>query len=230
MTNEMTFGKTEVTGEIIKNSGLDRPIRAKSMVVTIFGDIIESYGGKIWLGNLISLVNLFGISERLLRTSVFRLANEGWLKKTRRGRRSFYEMTTEGKEQTELATKLIYSFKQKSWNGIWGFVIYTAKESHKDKNIQLRHHLSLMGFGALSKNIYVHPDMDNLLVKNIINKLGLHGQVLIMQSQHVGTDKESNNKEIVKQCCSFEDMDLMYRCFLQCYTPIFKKLKKKSND
>ncbi len=70
----MTFGKTEVTGEIIKNSGLDRPIRAKSMVVTIFGDIIESYGGKIWLGNLISLVNLFGISERLLRTSVFRLA------------------------------------------------------------------------------------------------------------------------------------------------------------
>lgn len=212
----------------INNTNLDRPIRAKSMVATIFGDFIDPHGGKIWLGNLISLVKLFDINERLLRTSIFRLAEDGWVKKTKEGRRSFYELTTEGQEQTVLASELIYHFKQKSWNGVWDFVISTSKEIHAAKNNQLRHRLSLMGFGVLSKNIYAHPDVDNELIDKIIKELGLERQVLVMQSQASGPYSESNNQELVKQCCPYDEVEKMYIYFLRTYTPVLKWLKKKS--
>jgi len=38
------------------------------------------------------LVRPFGISDRLVRTSVFRLAEEGWLDAQRDGRRSRYTL------------------------------------------------------------------------------------------------------------------------------------------
>jgi phenylacetic acid degradation operon negative regulatory protein len=46
------------------------PPRSKSLVMTIFGDSIAPHGGTIWLGSLIELLAPFGVSARLLRTSV----------------------------------------------------------------------------------------------------------------------------------------------------------------
>src|SRR5213080_3968262 len=48
------------------------PLRAKSLVTTVFGDSIAPHGGAVWLGSLIELLAPFGISDRLVRTSVFR--------------------------------------------------------------------------------------------------------------------------------------------------------------
>src|SRR5450830_1341303 len=68
------------------------PPRSKSLVMTIFGDAIVPHGGVVWLGSLIELLEPFGVNDRLLRTSVFRLAQEGWLGAQRDGRRSCYSM------------------------------------------------------------------------------------------------------------------------------------------
>ena len=54
-------------------------VRAGSLITTVFGDAVASRGGTIWLGSLITAMSGFGISERLVRTSVFRLTQDGWL-------------------------------------------------------------------------------------------------------------------------------------------------------
>src|SRR5690242_6525073 len=54
------------------------PIRGGSLLITIFGDAIAPRGGAIGLGSLISLAQPFELTERLVRTSVARLASEGW--------------------------------------------------------------------------------------------------------------------------------------------------------
>ena len=64
------------------------PPRSKSLVMTIFGDAIAPHGGRLWLGSLIELVAPLGVTDRLVRTSVFRLVQEGWLVANREGRRS----------------------------------------------------------------------------------------------------------------------------------------------
>ena len=52
-------------------------LRAGSLITTVFGDSIAPRGGTVWLGSLIRAMAEFGVNERLVRTSVFRLAREG---------------------------------------------------------------------------------------------------------------------------------------------------------
>src|SRR5882757_4595161 len=73
------------------------PPRAKSLIVTVWGDALAPHGGAVWLAGLIRLMAPFGINERLVRTSVFRLAQDGWLAATTHGRTSRYRLTQEGK-------------------------------------------------------------------------------------------------------------------------------------
>ena len=65
-----------------------RPPRAKSLVVTVFGDSILPHGGTVWVGSLIRLLGPFGINERGVRTAVQRLTVEGWLSSRSVGRRA----------------------------------------------------------------------------------------------------------------------------------------------
>src|SRR5436190_15250989 len=64
------------------------PPRAKSLVVTVWGDALAPHGGAVWLSGLIRLLAPLGLNERLVRTSVYRLARDGWLASRQAGRRS----------------------------------------------------------------------------------------------------------------------------------------------
>ena len=74
-----------------------RPLRAGSLLTSVFGDAIAPRGGAVWLGSLINVLEPFGINQRLVRTSVFRLAKEGWLRSEQIGRRSYYSLTPDGR-------------------------------------------------------------------------------------------------------------------------------------
>ena len=46
-------------------------LKAKSLIVTVFGDALVPHGGTVWLGSLIALMAPFGLNERLVRTAAF---------------------------------------------------------------------------------------------------------------------------------------------------------------
>lgn len=52
---------------------------ASSLIVSLFGDLVRPRGGRIWLGSLIRLLEPLALSERLVRSTVFRLARDQWL-------------------------------------------------------------------------------------------------------------------------------------------------------
>src|SRR2546429_5416552 len=56
-----------------------RPLRAGSLLVTIFGDAIAPRGAAVTLGSLIRLAAPFSLTERLVRTSVTQLARDRWI-------------------------------------------------------------------------------------------------------------------------------------------------------
>ena len=62
--------------------------KAKSLIITVYGDAISHHGGAAWLGSVINLVEPLGLNERIVRTSVFRLSKEEWLSSSQIGRRS----------------------------------------------------------------------------------------------------------------------------------------------
>ena len=80
--------------DILVDEFRSRPtIRAGSLIITVFGDAIAPRGGTVWIGSLIRALSDFDISERLVRTSVFRLVRDDWLIASQVGRRSYYSLS-----------------------------------------------------------------------------------------------------------------------------------------
>ena len=85
------------------------PPRAPSLIITVWGDAIAPHGGAVLLAGLIRLLAPFGINERLVRTSVFRLAREAGSRRRRHGRASLYRLTRDGARRFDDAYRRIYA-------------------------------------------------------------------------------------------------------------------------
>jgi phenylacetic acid degradation operon negative regulatory protein len=141
--------------ELVARFRRQRPLRAGSLIVTLFGDSLVPRGGAIALGSLIRLAEPFGINERLVRTATARLAQDGWLVARRVGKHSEYRLSDDGREQFAQATLRIYGEAGAHWSGRWTLVVLpplAAKERQR-----LRRELAWQGFGELSSGVFAHP-------------------------------------------------------------------------
>ncbi len=86
----------------------DGRLRIWSIVITIFGDLVQPRGGSIAMGDLIALTAPLGIEEGALRTAMSRLAKDGWVEGTRSGRQSHYALTAQGRAEFVPAAARIY--------------------------------------------------------------------------------------------------------------------------
>jgi phenylacetic acid degradation operon negative regulatory protein len=144
--------------ELVARFRRQRPLRAGSLIVTLFGDSILPRGGTIALGSLIALAQPFGLNERLVRTATSRLAKDGWLEGRRTGKLSEYHLSDDGRERFAEATKRIYSAPDMEWSGRWTVIVLPPMPAAQRK--ALRDELLWRGFGPLSNNVFAHPELD----------------------------------------------------------------------
>ena len=83
-------------------------LRVWSLVITVFGDSVETRGGRIATARLRALVDRIGIEEGALRTALSRLSADEWVTSERAGRSSTYSLTRRGKAEARAATQAIY--------------------------------------------------------------------------------------------------------------------------
>src|SRR3984957_6619660 len=141
---------------LLRHFHRQRPIRGGSLLITIFGDSIAPRGGVVSLGSLISLAHPFGLTERLVRTSVARLAGDGWLLARRDGRRSEYRITPTGRDPFPEATRRIYGAIPDSWGGQWTLLILPPANGGRRQDV--REELRWLGFGQVSPGVFAHPN------------------------------------------------------------------------
>jgi phenylacetic acid degradation operon negative regulatory protein len=139
---------------LVRHFRAQRPLRAGSLLITIFGDAIAPRGGAVTLGSLIRLAAPFGLTERLVRTSVARLAREGWLASHRAGRRSQYRLTRGGAARFAEATRRIYGENPQVWDRRWTLVLLPATVR---RPADVREELRWLGFGQLSPALFARP-------------------------------------------------------------------------
>lgn len=146
-----------VAADLVERFRRQRPVRAGSLLVTLFGDSIMPRGGAIALGSLITLGALFGLNERLVRTASARLAQEGWLAARRIGKHSEYRLSDGGRERFAEATERIYGDPANEGSGRWTLIVLPPAPVAQRR--RLRQELGWQGFGELGSGVFAHPEL-----------------------------------------------------------------------
>lgn len=157
-------------------SGLREPApRAPSLILTAWGDTVIPFGGQIWLGSLVQLMEPLGLDDRLVRTSVQRLVADSWLETRAYGKRRDVVMAVPRVSETRTVQNKIYSDQCSGWDGKWHLVI--ANPSSAARRESLRRELTWLGYAGLSPNQYVHPHDRWLLAETRLSAKRLQGEV-----------------------------------------------------
>ena len=197
-------------------------LRAGSLITTVFGDSIAPRGGTVWLGSLIRAMAEFGIKERLVRTSVFRLAKDGWLESNQVGRRSFYSITDEGRDRFRAATHRIYGEPCGDWDGKWCLLLISSLDASTREAV--RRECGWLGFGALSANTLAHPSPDNSDLELTLRRLDVDDDVVIIEGSTV--DSDAAMRKLVRTAWNLDDIDTRYEHFVTMFRPMIAALKK----
>lgn len=222
--------------EALANGLLERIApKAKSLIVTCFGDAVLPHGGACWLGSLIRLVRPFGLGERLVRTSVFRLGREDWLTSTAVGRRSLYTVTAAGRRRFEAAGKRIYSGQQQSWNGQWTFVLAGDRNrpaepkrppGEGDAGAHLGRQLHWMGFGEVGQQLYAHPVSDIGQLRLLLQDLEMGQDALIFRATAEPLTGSEPLCALVRRIWDLEKVAADYQAFLDLFRPVLSALSQ----
>lgn len=199
-------------------------LRAGSLITTVFGDSIAPRGGTLWLGSLINTMADFGISERLVRTSVFRLTKDGWLQSRQIGRRSYYSLTDEGRERFEQATHRIYGEPVAHWDGKWCLLLLSALDTASKEVV--RRECGWLGFGQMSANVLAHPSPDLADLDVTIRRLGVDDSLVVIEGQTIRS--ENAMRDLARSSWNLDAIDARYAEFVKRFRPVFKALSGKS--
>ena len=198
----------------------ERPPRAPSLVITVFGDAIAPHGGAVWLSGLIELLAAFEVSERLVRTSVFRLAEEGWLESRREGRRSVYALTAAGLRRFEHAYRRIYAPPPGEWDGRWTMVLLPRGGETSRRRAELRRELGWEGFAAVAPGTFAHPRADAASLGEILESLALEDGAFVFAAHDPAAPAGRPLRELVAQCWPLDQLAADYERFLGSFAPL----------
>ncbi len=207
-------------------------VRAGSVIISVFGDAVYPRGGRIWLGSLIRLLQPLGISERLIRTSVFRLVQEGWLRTEAHGRKADYLLTAAGQQRIEDAARHIYASSPPVWDRRWRLILTVGDVTAREREL-LRRAMFWQGFGQLGGDCFIHPSADLAAASDALLTDGL-GELLhklmplLAVENHFGNS--ARDVDMILHAWNLEQLGASYTAFVERYRPLLEALRHQAGD
>jgi phenylacetic acid degradation operon negative regulatory protein len=202
------------------------PPRSKSLVMTIFGDAIAPHGGAIWLGSLIELMAPFGVNDRLLRTSVFRLTQEGWLVANRDGRRSAYAILPQALPRFERANRRIYGPLTAHWDGSWTMLLAAGTGIDAPTRATLRKELEWEGYALINPGVFGHPVASPDVIQEILVRHGVQGKLLVCRSTELPGVAGRALRELAAEGWDLSGVVQGYRGFIAQFSELLTVLQQ----
>lgn len=218
----MAIKASSVT-EWIKRYLKEEQPRSKSLMVSAFGDSIAPLSPGIWLGDLITLMSPFGVSERLVRTSAFRLVDEGWLQARRDGRRSYYSLTQSGTHRFELAYGRIYTPPEEQWNEDWTVVLLPRNGETHSERLELRRELEWEGFTSPAPGVMLHPAANHDVLRQILKDRGVIDRAVVMKARSIENFSAEPVNALIARYWNLGEVEKMYARFIARFEPLLAK-------
>jgi phenylacetic acid degradation operon negative regulatory protein len=195
-------------------------ISSTTLVFTFFCDVVTQHGGEIWLGSVIHALAPLGINERLTRTAVFRLVQDGWLESRKQGRRSYYRLTQTGQHYYQRAASRIYSSNRPAWDGVWTLLFVSMVP--EDKRDALHRGLSWLGYGRMAAGVYALPRNNRPPLDELLVDLDIKDSIVHMQAQ---ADNVESLQKLVMSRWKLDDLRDRYKMFTSQYRKAGKILR-----
>ncbi|WP_241556929.1 phenylacetic acid degradation operon negative regulatory protein PaaX [Marinomonas hwangdonensis] len=225
LDRQSTMNKLNTLDTLITRFKNQKPIRASSLVITLYGDTIEPHGGTVWLGSLIKLLEPMGINERLMRTTIFRLTQEGWLTNEKVGRKSYYSLTGSGRRKFEQAFRRVYTPYQTVWDGSWCLIM--THTLNADERKQLLDELNWQGFTVLTGHLIGSPNATLSDVNTVLASLGLQNKVITFQTHQQEELAGVQVRTLAKDSWELDKLGAHYQDFIDLFRPVWQELSEK---
>jgi phenylacetic acid degradation operon negative regulatory protein len=218
----MTANTRQPLDDFLDQRIRDAGISSTALVFTFFCDVVTQHGCEIWLGNVIRALAPLGISERLTRTAVYRLVQDGWLESRKHGRRSYYRLTRTGENYYQRAASRIYASAKPGWDGSWT-LLFTSMVA-AEKRDALQRGLSWLGYGRLGAGVFALPRNEGAVLDHLLEDLDLQGGIVRMQAQ---ADDAESMQQLVLARWKLDELRQRYREFNSRYSRASKILDGK---
>lgn len=192
---------------------------ARSVLVTVFGDSIAPLGGEIWLADLFDLIKPFGYTQRLIRTSMFRLVSEGWLDNERVGRRSRYRLTPFAALEFADADRRIYRRGSPAWDEQWSLVLTDTDLTTGDDRERLVNHLRWHGFVEIAPGVWALPEPKPDAANELLDRLELASRPPVAQANFDRLG-ELVDEGLFRASFDLGETEAMYRQFVERFAPL----------
>lgn len=197
---------------------LDQPLRAWSLIVTVFGDAVAPRGGSLWLGTLNEIMGAFGIGEGVVRTAMSRLAADGWVTRDRVGRNSYYRLTPKATALSEAAAVRIYRLPRRGWSGTWSLA--APAEEPRTRRADRRAALRRAGFAQLNARLFIASAGRDVP--------GEAGRVFVFsaRSDSAKSGDLDQDREIARSAWKLDEIADAYRGFCDQFAPVASALSR----
>lgn len=214
--------------EALINEYINAPrVRANLLIITLYGDTICPYGGTVWLGSLIKLLEPLGINERLVRTSVYRLSEQNILSSQQQGRRSYYTLTTRGIRQFNSAAKRIYAAGPPAWHGGWQMVFTNLADLDNQQRDGLRKELEWLGFSRLHEGLHVHPTAEPAVIHNMLEDRGIQQQIALFDAHATGDTQSTISNQLMAHRFDIQPTNDLYSTFITTFQPLLQAAQER---
>lgn len=131
-------------------------MHARSALFDVYGDHLHRRGHQAPVAALVRLLEPVGIAGPAVRTAVSRMVTQGWLDPVRLERGRGYRATPRAVRRLGEAARRVYARPPDTWDGTWHMALVDLPASRSGRD-RLRGDLGWLGYGPLSKRLWVAP-------------------------------------------------------------------------
>ena len=184
---------------------------ARGLLVTVLGEFVRPHGAA-WTQTLIEVMEALGVQPKATRQSLARLADNGWLARTKAGRRTRWQLTDMSRALLEPGADRIYRFGQspRVWDGRWSVLLTSLPDGHPTSRHRLRARLGWAGFASFEQGAWISPwtDHEDAAVQ-VLDDLGVRATSFVAELGQLG-----NGRDIVSRAWKLADVQARYRDFI----------------
>jgi phenylacetic acid degradation operon negative regulatory protein len=160
-----------------------------------------------------------------VRTSVFRLVQEGWLVANREGRRSSYALQPDAAPRFARANRRIYAPPGVDWDGRWTLLLAPNGSIDSALRAAVRKELEWEGFAMLAPGLLAHPAADPDGVAEVLRRVEGGGKIFVCAATELPCAGARPLAELVREGWDLSAVVTGYRRFIKEFSPLLDLLR-----